>query len=167
MRYRVTVEDGGREVEVTFAPSGAAVVRIDGRDLDCEVRPVPGGLSLRLGGAVHDVLVAGAAGDEMQLASGAARAIARVESDADRQRQAKKGGSAGGGQRELKAPMPGRIVKVLVRVGDVVAAHQPLIVIEAMKMENELRASGAATIAEVCVAEGASVESKAVLLRFS
>lgn len=167
MKYRVTIEEREREVEVTFAPSGAAVVRLDGRDLDCEVRPVPGGLSLRLGGAVHDVLVAGAAGEEMQLASGAARAIAKVESDADRQRQAKKGASGGAGQRELKAPMPGRIVKVLVRAGDAVTAHQPLIVIEAMKMENELRASGAATVAEVCVTEGASVESKAVLLRFA
>lgn len=166
MKYRVTIEDAEREVEVTLAPSGAVLVRIDGKDLACDVRPVPGGLSLRIGGAVHDVLLTPLEGGEVQLAAGAARAIARVESDADRRHADKRGGPGGAGQSELKAPMPGRIVRVLCKPGDVVAAGQPLVVIEAMKMENELRAGAAATVREVCVSEGASVESRTVLVRF-
>jgi len=59
--------------------------------------------------------------------------------------------------------MPGRIVKVLVRAGDVVAARQGLLVVEAMKMENELRAPRAGTVAEVRVSEGAPVEANVVL----
>jgi biotin carboxyl carrier protein len=167
MKYRVTIEGRERDVDVTFAPSGAVLVRLDGRDVDCDVRSVPGGLSLRLGTLVHEVLVAGVGTEEVQLASGAARAIAKVESEGDRQKSQRRGGANGQGQRELKAPMPGRVVRVLVGVGEAVAAGQALVVIEAMKMENELRATAAATVAEICVAEGASVESKAVLLRFA
>jgi biotin carboxyl carrier protein len=60
--------------------------------------------------------------------------------------------------------MPGRIVKVLVKPGDVVAARQGVVVVEAMKMENELRSPKAGTIGEVKVTEGTSVEAGAVLL---
>jgi biotin carboxyl carrier protein len=60
--------------------------------------------------------------------------------------------------------MPGRIAKVLVKVGDVVAARQGLVVVEAMKMENELRSPRAGTVVEVRVVEGARVESQALLV---
>lgn len=68
------------------------------------------------------------------------------------------------GSRAILAPMPGRIVKVLVKPNESVAARQPLVVVEAMKMENELRAPRGGTIAEVRVSEGASVEANAVLV---
>ena len=72
--------------------------------------------------------------------------------------------SAETGPRSIVSPMPGRIVKVLVREGDVVAAQQGLVVVEAMKMENELRAPRAGQISAVKVVEGMSVEAKAVLV---
>jgi acetyl/propionyl-CoA carboxylase alpha subunit len=62
------------------------------------------------------------------------------------------------------APMPGRVVKVLVGPGDVVTPRQGLVVVEAMKMENELRSPGAGTVTEVRVREGATVEARAVLV---
>jgi biotin carboxyl carrier protein len=68
------------------------------------------------------------------------------------------------GPRRIVAPMPGRVVKVLVRPGDMVDARQGLVVVEAMKMENELRAPGAGTVTEVKVTEGASVEANTVLV---
>ena len=64
----------------------------------------------------------------------------------------------------IAAPMPGRVVKVLVSVGDRVAARQGLIVIEAMKMENELRAPRAGTVTAVNVASGAPVEAGIVVV---
>ena len=60
--------------------------------------------------------------------------------------------------------MPGRIVKVLVKPGDVVAARQGVVIVEAMKMENELRAPRPGTVAEVRVTEGISVEANSVLV---
>jgi biotin carboxyl carrier protein len=68
------------------------------------------------------------------------------------------------GPRSIVAPMPGRIVKVLVREGDTVAAQQGLVVVEAMKMENELRAPRAGQVTAVKVVEGMSVEGGAVLI---
>ena len=82
-----------------------------------------------------------------------------------------KGGSGSGaatpkaaGPIQIVSPMPGRIVKVLVKAGDVVAARQGLLVVEAMKMENELRAPRAGTVADVRVSEGAPVEANVVLV---
>ena len=60
--------------------------------------------------------------------------------------------------------MPGKVVRVLAKTGDSVHARQPLVVVEAMKMENELRASHDGTVAEVHVREGMSVEAGALLL---
>lgn len=62
------------------------------------------------------------------------------------------------------APMPGLVVRVNVAVGDTVAAGQGVLVMEAMKMENELRASAAATVKSVRVAQGTAVEKGTVLI---
>ena len=64
----------------------------------------------------------------------------------------------------IVAPMPGRVVKVLVAPGDAVLARQGLVVVEAMKMENELRAPRAGTVADVRVREGAPVDANVVLV---
>jgi pyruvate carboxylase subunit B len=68
------------------------------------------------------------------------------------------------GPAPLKAPMPGLIVRVNVEPGAVVQAGQGLIVMEAMKMENELRASAAGTVKRVAVAVGQAVEKGALLV---
>jgi len=68
------------------------------------------------------------------------------------------------GPKRVVAPMPGRIAKVLVRAGDTVAARQGLVVVEAMKMENELRSPRAGRVTEVRASEGALVEANAVLV---
>jgi len=68
------------------------------------------------------------------------------------------------GPAPLLAPMPGMIVRVNVGEGDAVQAGQGLVVMEAMKMENELRAASAATVKRVHVAPGTAVEKGALLL---
>jgi biotin carboxyl carrier protein len=73
------------------------------------------------------------------------------------------GADAGAGH--VVAPMPGRVVRVLVAAGDEVSARQGLVVVEAMKMENELTASRAGRVAEVTVVEGQSVEAGLLLIR--
>jgi len=80
-------------------------------------------------------------------------------------RQKKEGpGGSGAGPQRVTAPMPGKIVRVLVKPGDLVKAKQGLVVVEAMKMENELRAARDGRVREVPAAEGQSVEAGAVLL---
>lgn len=64
----------------------------------------------------------------------------------------------------IKAPMPGRVVKLLVKAGDRVTAGQGLAVVEAMKMENELKAPRAGAVAEILATEGTAVEAGASLV---
>lgn len=65
--------------------------------------------------------------------------------------------SAPAGADALAAPMPGTILKVLVNVGDTVAENQPLMILEAMKMENEIVASSAGTVSAIHVSAGQTV----------
>ena len=73
-------------------------------------------------------------------------------------------GKEASGPAPLIAPMPGMIVRVAVQVGDTVAPGQGLIVMEAMKMENELRATSAGTVKAVLAQPGTAVEKGTVLL---
>lgn len=166
MRYRVTIDGREREVDVQLGASGAIAASLDGEPVDAAIVPVPGGVLVRMnvGGAVFDVAVGGR-GDELTVAAGRHRAIVQVESERARATK-RRGARAGGAMKELRSPMPGRIVKVLVVAGEDVQAGQPVIVVEAMKMENELRATAAAKVASVEVKPGDAVEGGAVLVRF-
>lgn len=77
----------------------------------------------------------------------------------------KKGGQLGGGD-NLVAGMPGKIVKIMVGVGDVVKAGQPILIMEAMKMENEMRATAEVKIKDILVKPADSVESGQTLVVF-
>jgi pyruvate carboxylase subunit B len=75
------------------------------------------------------------------------------------------GASAGpSGPAPLVAPMPGMIVRVAVMVGDVVEPGQGLVVMEAMKMENELRATSVGTVRAILAQPGTAVEKGAILM---
>jgi biotin carboxyl carrier protein len=74
------------------------------------------------------------------------------------------GRASGSGPQRLVAPMAGKIVRVLVNAGDPVRPRQPVVVVEAMKMENELRATREGTVAEIHAREGMSVDAGALLI---
>ena len=74
------------------------------------------------------------------------------------------GGASGAGPQRVTSPMPGKVVRVLVKPGDEVTARQGLVVVEAMKMENELRAARDGRVRDVSVAEGQSVDAGTLLL---
>jgi biotin carboxyl carrier protein len=80
------------------------------------------------------------------------------------QRAAARGSRETSGRREVKASMPGKVIDVLVNVGDRVESKQGLLVIEAMKMENEIKSAGAGEVKEIHVARGQAVESGEVLV---
>jgi biotin carboxyl carrier protein len=80
-----------------------------------------------------------------------------------RRRAHAEAGAHGHGQASIAAPMPGRVVRVLVETGQEVAARQAVVVVEAMKMENELRAPRAGRVKEISVTAGMSVEAGRIL----
>lgn len=73
-------------------------------------------------------------------------------------------GDASQGPHDILAPMPGKVVRILVQEGDDVEAQQSVVVVEAMKMENELTTSCAGTVKQIPVSEGASVGAGTVLV---
>ncbi len=125
------------------------------------------GLSLLIDGedgTSHDVQVTpGAAGSELLITHGGRTLTATVNGRRTGRAGADTGAGAHGEQSVL-APMPGRVVRVLVAVGDEVAVRQPVVVVEAMKMENELRSPKAGRVKELNVAPGTSVDAGRVLL---
>jgi biotin carboxyl carrier protein len=116
---------------------------------------------VRFGGRSYDVTVTpGAAG---QLAVTVGATLCTVIVNGGRRRRHDDSGRAGDGPDRVVAPMPGKVVRVLVAAGDAVRARQGLAVVEAMKMENELRAGRDGIVAKIHVKEGASVDAGALL----
>jgi biotin carboxyl carrier protein len=169
---RFEVEAGGQPRTVDVAADGGAWrVTIDGRA--CRASLVRAGDRWSLlvaddGGdplvasRSYDVMFEPAAGGAWQVHVNGRAVLAGVRTTAQRLRGGH--GAAGAGDGLVAAPMPGRVVKVLVAPGMAVEARQGVVVVEAMKMENELRAPRSGTVREVRVAEGASVEANAVLV---
>jgi biotin carboxyl carrier protein len=160
------IEVGGRVRHVSVKRTGAAfAVTVDGQTKVVDVARVDAQtLSLILdSGASRDAVIAPAGTNGRSIVGVNGTPVPVVVGDARRSRRAEAGGGAAGPQR-LTAPMPGKVVRVLAKPGDPVAARQPLVVVEAMKMENELRAGRTGTIAEIHAREGQSVDAGALLV---
>jgi biotin carboxyl carrier protein len=170
MRYYVDLADKNsatgtqsRQVDVEVLPSGALAVTLDGRKVDVDVVAIGEQLSIRIDGHVVDLTTEGQMPEIGAVIPGH-RSYVRVESDRLRAALAAKKSGGGAASGLLKSPMPGRVVKILVEKGQSVKVGQPLIVVEAMKMENELKAKLEGTITELFVVTGATVEANAKLL---
>jgi biotin carboxyl carrier protein len=142
--------DNGEMADPQLTPDGAGPGRQRKPDLAAS------------GGVSYDVTVAADAGGRYVAHVGATPFAVML--NGGRRRRRDDGGQAGDGPQQIAAPMPGKVVRVLVKNGDTVLARQPLVVVEAMKMENELRAGRDGTVAEVHAKEGASVDAGALLV---
>jgi glutaconyl-CoA/methylmalonyl-CoA decarboxylase subunit gamma len=162
MRYFVSIAEETLELDVERRVEGGYVVRgPEGREWVVDsLGDGPGMLSLLVDGQVVTVLPG-----EGEIRLHGERYAARAENWQERATSraiAQDSARAG----TLFAPMPGRIVGVLCQVGTKVRANAPLIVIEAMKMQNELCAKSDATVRAVHVELGQTVERGALLVEF-
>ncbi len=142
---------------------GTWIAILDGERMPVDARLTqPGVLSLVVHGhAFRCVLDEGPVETAIQI--GGQRYLLTIDDPRSLTARRRKAGAAGGIQ-VIKAPMPGRIVRLLVAPGDQVAGQQGVVVIEAMKMQNELKAARAGKIVEVRTEAGATVTAGAVLL---
>ena len=164
---RLIVEETGSEGE-TFAVTALGrgryrVQRGDEAPEIVEAYPSEGGLFLRTAdGEGSTVLLAGT-GAQREAQCGAFREQLSLNRPSLARRRAKQSSLAGGGNR-ICSPMPGRVVQVLVSEGDEVSAGQGVVIVEAMKMENELKAERAGVIERVLISAGDLVEGGAELV---
>jgi pyruvate carboxylase subunit B len=163
MKYIVTVN--GRDHEVTIDGEG---VRVGGERLSARLEEVEGTpiRLLTVDGAQHRAIVRrGAERGRYTLWIGGFRYEVEALDERTRAIREMSGAAAApSGPAPLRAPMPGLVVRVNVQQGDRVTAGQGLVVIEAMKMENELRSAGAGTVTAVRAQPGMAVEKGAVLV---
>ena len=160
---KLQIEIGGkkRHVELTQAGERPAWT-IDGQRLEADAMEVsPGIYSILLNGTSFEVRME-RLGAELRATTGGGDF--RIVVPDEREWRRKRGGAVEAeGRQQVLAPMPGKIVRVLVKTGDTVRAGQGLLVVEAMKMQNEIRAPKSGTIDRVAVVEGQTVNAGEVV----
>ncbi len=165
MRFWVTLE--GREAEVEFRTEGGRVLlEVEGRRLEADFHPLPDGevYSLLVDGRSHEVRVTPAA-EGLEVVFHGAVIPVEVRHPLERLIQSVQHAA---GKREgetVAAPMPGVVVAFRVRPGDRVAPGQGVVVVEAMKMQNELTARHGGVVSELLVEERAPVSAGQALVR--
>jgi biotin carboxyl carrier protein len=167
MTRRFSVKVGGKERVVDLDGDGEELrVVVDGRPLGAEVRALGAGVWAFREGESQTLAWVDGEGAKLTVEvrpPGRDPVLVHTEIADTRAAQAaamkQRAGASSSAPVTLRSPIPGRVVKVLVRAGERVTAGQATVVLEAMKMENELRAPRAGTVHEVRCAEGAAVEA--------
>ena len=163
MKFVATVGNRAVEVDVT-RENGRYRVTLGEQVWDVDARLTAQGIcSLIIDGVSHVADVEDHAGECVVDVGGETYAV-QVEEHTRHIIRTRGGAEGGAGGQTVKAPLPGKITHVAVQVGDAVTAGQSLLVIEAMKMENELKATAAGTVREVRVTAGQAVNAGDVLL---
>lgn len=167
MKRELIVTADGRDRTVVVdgpLPDGRFRVTIDGQTREVDAKPIrPGTWSIMLDGASF-VVDLDKRRNGVAASVGASEAMLQVE-DALHRRLASAASPRGAARGEtIRAPIAGKVVKVLVAVGDTVAPGSPVIVLEAMKMENELRAHAAGRVKSILASAGMAVEKGATLI---
>jgi biotin carboxyl carrier protein len=156
MKVNLEIDGQARQVEIDPADSpGQWRIRVDGEPVDADAHLVrPGILSLLIRGQSHRIVLDADASDPA-LHVGSHRIPYRV--DDPRSLRSRRGQARTDGPVTLKASMPGRIVRVSVVRGDIVAVHQGVLVVEAMKMQNEIKSPKDGKVIEIRVSPGDTV----------
>ena len=165
--YRVEI--GGQALTVELAERADGLyVRVgdaEPRRVEVAVQREDGELSLLVGGAVVRGLVGPREGGTAVVVDGQAVDVVVMDERAARLASAAAGGRPQNRETAIRAPMPGLVVTVPVEVGQAVEKGTTLVVLSAMKMQNDLTAPADATVKEVLVSAGQTVDQNQVLVR--
>jgi biotin carboxyl carrier protein len=157
MIYEVTIAEKVYRVELVRTEQEWKC-KLDGRELPLDVVSAQDGmLSLLLLGKSYEVKQE-TVGAESNVVVGQERFSASVR-DPRSFRSRRRSGASEQGVMKIKAPMPGKVVRILAPVGSQVETGQSVVVIEAMKMQNELKAPKTGVVKKINVEEGAAVEA--------
>ena len=141
-------------------------ISVDGAEYDIDFTGVAGQAfySLLLSNVSYEAFVEETEDDWLVLLRGALYDVRVADEREERLRKAAGGVSLASGDLQVKAPMPGLVVSVVVEEGQTVAQGDILIILESMKMQNELKSPRAGTVSRVRVKSGDNVEQSAVLV---
>lgn len=155
---------GARKHTVELEPSGAGYnVILDGQPIQADAALIaPSTVSVLIGGQSFEVHVTPSLDGQLKLQSGPHEFT--VELQDPRAWQGRRHGTLEAkGRQQIIAPMPGKVIRLLVTTGEEVEAGQGLIVVEAMKMQNEIRSPKKGKVERMQVKEGQAVNAGDVL----
>jgi biotin carboxyl carrier protein len=163
VKYEVLLAGKTRVVELV-RQNGTWKISLDGTALDANaVEVAPNTFSVLLKGESHQVRIAPRPDGSLTLHTGLAEYHAEV-ADPRSWRGRRHGTLEAEGRQQIAAPMPGKVVRLLVKQGDTVEAGQGLLVVEAMKMQNEIRSPKSGKVEKLLATEGQAVNAGEVLL---
>jgi biotin carboxyl carrier protein len=162
MKFDVVINDTQRVVELERDGNGWRI-SLDGEVVDADaVEIAPDIFSILLDGKSHEIRATPSLAGSLTLQTGRHEFIAAV-TDPRAWRGRRHGALEAEGRQQILAPMPGKIIRVLVQAGEKVEAGQGLLVVEAMKMQNEIRSPKSGTVERLLVKEGQPVIAGEVL----
>ena len=165
MKFWVTLE--GRETEVEFRTEGGTLLlEMDGRTIAADFHRLPDGevYSLLVDGRSHEVRVSPGE-STLEVSVHGSTVPVEVRHPLEKMIKATHRAGPGSGIEVVTAPMPGLVAALRVKLGDAIAAGAAVVVIEAMKMQNDLVARHAGVVSEILVAERAAVAAGQPLVR--
>jgi biotin carboxyl carrier protein len=158
VKYEIQIAGKSRSVELSRAAEGWQI-SLDGAPTNVDaVEIAPGVFSILLNGESHEVRIAAAPDGTLTLQDGPHEWKAQMI-DPRAWRGRRHGAAEVEGRQQIVAPMPGKVIRVLVKVGDQVEAGQGLLVVEAMKMQNEVRSPKTGKVEKLSAKEGQAVNS--------
>lgn len=159
MKYEVQISGKTHIVELERRADGWRAGVAGESSLTADVAEIASNVfSVLLSGRSHEIYVTQLPGGQLQLQTGGMEFLAEVV-DPRSWRGRRHGSAEAEGRQEITAPMPGKVVRLLVKAGDAVEAGQGLLVVEAMKMQNEIRSPKSGTVERVFVTEGQAVNA--------
>lgn len=161
VKYFARIGNNEYEVEITDSQ-----ILLDGEPVDVDIvrSGVPELYSVLFGGKSYEMLITS---DRFNYTVSIRSEQFQVQVQDERARrlnQARKLPTLPGGELVITAPIPGLVVKVLINVGDAVEEGQPLVILEAMKMENEIRSMRSGVVKSIVATPGQRVEQNAILV---
>ena len=162
MKYEIHIAGKTRSVEL-HRDGARWQISLDGVATDADaIEVAPGIFSILFNGASHEVRVAPNPDGSLTLQDGPNEFRAEV-ADPRAWRGRKHGAVEAEGRQKIVAPMPGKVIRLLVKPGDKVEAGQGLLVVEAMKMQNEVKSPKTGTVEKLQAKEGQPVNANEIL----
>ena len=167
MAYEIKLEHRTARIELLNRAGSKVLLAVDDRKYDLDVVQVEKGVySILYNGHSYNVeLIEGESSKEYIVNTFARSSLAEIIDAETKYRQSRKLGTDAEGDNNISSPMPGKVVKIPVSAGDKVISGQTLIVVEAMKMQSEFKATAERTVREILVKEGEIVNAHQIMMK--
>jgi biotin carboxyl carrier protein len=167
MAYEIKLEHRTARIDLLNRAGSKILLEVDDRKYDLDVVMVEKGVySILYNGHSYNVELIEGNSSKEYIVNTFARSFTTEIIDAEsKYRESRKSGMESEGDNNISSPMPGKVVKVPVVVGEKVASGQTLIVVEAMKMQSEFKAMAERTVKEILVKEGDIVNAHQIMIK--